>query len=105
MSARLLAAVPVVLVLAACGPREQLSPEAERGKQVYQAQCIACHNQDPAKPGSIGPEVKGASAEVVRAKIVQGTYPPGYAPKRPTKIMQPMPQLAPEVDALTAYLR
>ena len=105
MRARLLAAVLAVLMLAACGPQEQLSPEAERGKQVYQAQCIACHNQDPAKPGSVGPEVKSTPAEVVRAKVVQGTYPPGYAPKRPTKIMQPMPQLAPEADALAAYLR
>jgi mono/diheme cytochrome c family protein len=97
--------VPAVLMLGACGPRESLSPEAERGKQVYQAQCIACHHQDPAKPGSIGPEVKGTPGEVVRAKVVQGMYPQGYAPKRPTKIMQPMPQLAPEVDALAAYLR
>ena len=105
MSARLLAVVFAVLMLTACGAQEQISPEAARGKQVYQAQCIACHNQDPAKAGSIGPEVKGVPLEVVRTKVVEGTYPSGYAPKRPTKIMQPMPQLAPEVDALNAYLR
>ena len=105
MSARLLAAVPAVLLLAACGSQEQLSPEAARGKQVYQAQCIACHNPDPAKPGSIGPEIKGIASDVVRAKVVDGTYPAGYAPKRPTKIMQPMPQLAAEVPSLAAYLR
>ena len=105
MRARLLAAVPAVLVLAACGPQEELSSEAARGRQTYQAQCIACHNQDPARPGPIGPEVKGVPPDVVRAKVVDGTYPPGYAPKRPTKVMQPMPQLAPEIDALAAYLR
>jgi mono/diheme cytochrome c family protein len=105
VSPRLLAAVPAALMLTACGAQEQLSPEAARGKQVYQAQCIACHNPDPSKAGSIGPEVKGVPPAVVRTKVIEGTYPSGYTPKRPTKIMQAMPQLAPEVNALTAYLR
>lgn len=90
--------------LAGCS-QEKLSPEAERGRQVYQAQCIACHNSDPAQPGAIGPAVKGPSEDLLRAKVLQGTYPPGYAPKRPTKVMQPMPQLANEISALAAYLR
>ena len=85
--------------------QETLSPEAERGRQVYQAQCIACHNVDPAQPGAIGPGVKGASEELLRVKILQGTYPPGYAPKRPTKVMQPMPQVANDIPPLAAYLR
>jgi hypothetical protein len=37
--------------------------------------------------------------------VVRGTYPPGYTPKRPSAIMQPMPNLAGSVDDLTAYLR
>jgi mono/diheme cytochrome c family protein len=90
--------------LAGCS-QEKLSPEAERGRQVYQAQCIACHNNDPAQPGAIGPAVKGPSEDLLRAKVLQGTYPPGYTPKRPTKVMQPMPQLANEIPALAAYLR
>jgi len=90
---------------AACGPQEKLSAEAARGRQVYQAQCIACHNPDPAKVGPVGPEVRGTSRDVLRAKIVDGTYPPGYAPKRATKIMQPMPQAASDIDALAAFLR
>jgi mono/diheme cytochrome c family protein len=90
--------------LAGCS-QEKLSPEAERGRQVYQAQCIACHNTDPAQPGAIGPAVKGSSEDLLRAKVLQGTYPPGYAPKRPTKVMQPTPQLANDIPALAAYLR
>jgi len=85
--------------------QEKLSPEAERGRQVYQAQCIACHNSDPAQPGAIGPAVKSSSEDLLRAKVLQGTYPPGYTPKRPTKVMQPMPQLPNEIPALAAYLR
>ena len=101
--ARWLAAL-VLAGLAGCS-RETLSPEAERGRQVYQAQCIACHNTDPAQAGPVGPPVRGSSEELLRAKVVSGTYPPRYTPKRPTKLMQPMPQLANDVPALAAYLR
>jgi mono/diheme cytochrome c family protein len=90
---------------AGCSQGEKLSPEAERGRQVYQAQCIACHNPSPAQPGPLGPALTGASEELLRAKVLHGTYPPGYAPKRPTKVMQPMPQVANDIHALAAYLR
>ena len=97
-------AVVVAAVAAGCA-QEKLSPEAERGRQIYQSQCIACHNPEPAQAGSIGPAVKGASEPLLRAKVVSGTYPPGYKPQRPTQIMQPMPQLANDVPNLAAYLR
>jgi mono/diheme cytochrome c family protein len=102
---------PAVLALialglaAGCSQGEKLSPEAERGRQVYQAQCIACHNPDPAQAGPLGPPLKGSSEELLRAKVLQGSYPPGYAPKRPTKVMQPMPQVGNDIPALAAYLR
>jgi mono/diheme cytochrome c family protein len=97
-------AVLVGAVLAGCGPQQKLSPEAERGRTVYGAQCIVCHNQDPAKAGPLGPELKGSSAELLRAKVLQGTYPPGYTAKRRTKVMQPMPQVAEDIPALAAFL-
>lgn len=78
---------------------------AARGRQVYLAQCIQCHNANPALPGPVGPPVKGASRELLEAKIVRGEYPPGYNPQRPTKVMSPQPTLAPEIPALTAYLK
>jgi mono/diheme cytochrome c family protein len=103
---RRLAAVATLAVVAAAGcAQEQLSPEAERGRQVYQAQCIVCHNADPAQSGAIGPAVKGSSEELLRTKIVSGGYPAGYAAKRPTKVMQPMPHVANDVPALAAYLK
>ncbi|PYM44185.1 MAG: hypothetical protein DME12_01120 [Candidatus Rokuibacteriota bacterium] len=46
--------------VAGCG-QERLSPGAARGRQVYLAQCVACHAIDPSKPGPVGPAVKGAS--------------------------------------------
>jgi mono/diheme cytochrome c family protein len=106
MSARRIAALAAItLALTTACSQEKLSPEAERGRQVYQAQCIACHNSDPSQTGVVGPPVRGSSEELLRAKVLQGTYPPGYTPKRPTKVMQPMPQLANDIPALAAYLR
>lgn len=98
----------VALAIAAVGCSEQdtkLSPQGERGRQVYQSQCIACHNPDPSREGAVGPPVKGSSEELVRRKVLTGDYPPGYTPKRPTKVMQPLPPLAQDIPALAEYLR
>jgi mono/diheme cytochrome c family protein len=81
------------------------SPAAERGRQIYLAQCTACHNPDPALAGPLGPPVKGASRELLEAKILKGTYPPGYTPKRPTNLMPPQPALGPELPNLAPYLK
>jgi mono/diheme cytochrome c family protein len=94
-----------LMALAGCSEEPKLSAQGERGRQLYQAQCIACHNPDPAKAGPIGPDVRGSSEELLRAKVLSGSYPPGYAPKRATKLMQPMPQLANDIPALAEYLR
>ena len=82
-----------------------LSPLAERGRQTYLAHCVACHNTDPAQPGPVGPALKGSSRELLEAKVLHGSYPPGYTPKRPTKVMVPIPPVAPEIAALAEYLR
>jgi mono/diheme cytochrome c family protein len=93
-------------LLAACSPSgPALSPEAERGRQVYLAQCAACHATDPAQVGALGPPVQGASRALLEAKILRGDYPPGYTPKRPSRLMQPLPHLAGSLEDLAAYLR
>jgi len=91
----------LALAAAACG---EADGPAARGRQVYLAQCIACHNLDPAREGTVGPAIKGSSRELLEAKVLRGTYPPGYAPKRDTAVMQPMPQLGPAIPDLAAYL-
>jgi mono/diheme cytochrome c family protein len=82
-----------------------LSPLAERGRQTYLAHCVACHNTDPAQLGPVGPALKGSSRELLEAKVLKGSYPPGYTPKRPTTVMVPIPAVAPEIPALAEYLR
>jgi mono/diheme cytochrome c family protein len=101
----MLMATVSVTALAGCSPEPKLSAEAERGRQIYQSQCIACHNTDPAQVGPLGPPLRGSPAELLRVKVVDGTYPPGYPAKRPTKVMQPLPHLAKDISALAEYLR
>ena len=102
---RVAAALAAGVVLAGCGEGGQRSPLAERGRQTFLAQCTACHNPDPAQAGAVGPAVKGTSRDLLEAKVLNGTYPPGYTPKRPTKIMVPIPAVAADIPALAEYLR
>jgi mono/diheme cytochrome c family protein len=93
----------LVLLLTACG--QNGNDAAGRGKQVYLTECIACHNMDPARDGVLGPAIKGASQELLEAKVLRGAYPPGYTPKRATALMPPIPKLAPQIANLAAFLR
>ena len=104
MRRALLASLALAMALGGCSD-SGLSPAAERGRQVYQGQCIACHSTDPAQPGSLGPPLKGSSRELLEAKVLHGAYPPSYTPKRPTKLMTPIPAAAPDIAALAEYLR
>jgi mono/diheme cytochrome c family protein len=102
---RVLAALLLGATLGACSGQETLSPEAERGRQAYLAQCSACHAPDPSKDGPLGPAIKGSSRALLEARVLRGVYPPGYTPKRPSAVMQPMPQVASSLSDLAAYLR
>jgi mono/diheme cytochrome c family protein len=99
-----LAALALAFAVGGCS-ESGLSPSAERGRQVYLAHCIACHNTDPSQAGAVGPPLRGASRALLEAKVLNGTYPPGYTPKRPMKVMVPIPAVAPDIGALADYLR
>jgi mono/diheme cytochrome c family protein len=95
----------VLAAVAGCSGPSGLSPEAERGRQVFLAHCSSCHSADPAQNGPLGPAVKGSTRELLEARVLRGVYPPGYTPKRPSAVMQPMPHLAASLDDLSAFLR
>jgi mono/diheme cytochrome c family protein len=97
--------IGLVTVVGGCSESPPASPEAVRGGQIYSGRCTACHNPDPARPGSVGPPVKGSSRELLEAKLLRGTYPPGYPPKRTTGIMPVQPLSGDEIIALAAFLR
>ena len=78
--------------------------DIEKGRMAYFANCVSCHNNNPKKPGSIGPEVYGASIDVLTQKIVFGKYPENYRPKRTSKIMPLMPHLNKEISNLHVFI-
>jgi len=91
----------------ACGSGEQAQgadAAAARGKLVYENVCTACHNRDPRQAGALGPELAGASLELIEAKVMRNEYPPGYAPKRPGATMPKYEYLAPNLSDIAAYL-
>jgi mono/diheme cytochrome c family protein len=106
-SLRALAAAALAAAALACGEAEPTAaedPAVARGRATYLGICTACHNADPNLDGALGPANAGASRELVEAKVLRGEYPPGYVPKRPSKTMPPLPQLAGSIDDLTAFL-
>ena len=81
-----------------------LTNDIEKGRMVYFANCVSCHNNNPKKPGSIGPVVYGVLIDVLTQKIVSGKYPENYRPKRTSKIMPLMPHLNSEISNLYAFI-
>ncbi|MGZ3649915.1 MAG: c-type cytochrome [Bdellovibrionota bacterium] len=104
---RRLALALALLSLSACTRQSSNDPNEPlpvRGKRVYLANCIACHNPDPTKDGAIGPAIAGSSLELVTARVMEAKYPPGYKPKRQSSAMSPLPQLKDQLDAIQAFL-
>jgi mono/diheme cytochrome c family protein len=65
---------------------------------------VACHNSDPAKDGPLGPALQGSSRELLEYRVLRTEYPPGYTPKRNTKVMPTFPFLKNEIPYLAEYL-
>jgi len=86
------------------GTQTELQRQAKRGRAVFLANCVACHNNDPSRDGPIGPAIKGSSQELLMARVLSSKYPPNYRPKRSTNIMPQFPFLKDEIPNLTAYL-
>jgi mono/diheme cytochrome c family protein len=104
----LTAAVPVLAVFAQCSRNAntvRLSDAAERGRTVFATFCFPCHNpKDPHRPGQLGPPVARSSAELLEAKVLRGTYPPGYQPKQEGAQMVPLPHVQSQLGDIAAFL-
>lgn len=78
--------------------------DPKRGRGIYLSACVACHNSDPSKDGPVGPAIKGSPKELIEARVLRASYPPGYTPKRHTRIMPAQPYLKNAIPDLTAFL-
>ena len=100
--------VLLTLAASACSKESEQSgqsPDWKRGRAVYVANCVACHNNDPSKDGPIGPAIKGSPPELIESRVLRIQYPPGYKPKRNTQVMPTFPFLKTEIPYLVVYLR
>jgi mono/diheme cytochrome c family protein len=101
-------ALLVVLALIACGKKTdgptKTASDPNRGRAIYLSNCAACHNNDPSKDGPIGPAIKGSTRELVEARVLRASYPPGYTPKRKTTLMPAQPYLESSLPNLVAFL-
>ena len=86
------------------GPGSPAESPGARGKKVYMANCVACHNANPALDGPIGPSLAGSTKELLEKRILNASYPEGYKPKRATKLMPATPHLKNDIEALEAFL-
>jgi mono/diheme cytochrome c family protein len=103
--------VLLAFTLAGCGEKKDApvktagAGDPDRGRAVFLSNCAACHNPDPSKDGPIGPAVKGSSHELIEARVLKASYPPGYKPKRATAMMPAQPDLKASLPDLEAFLR
>jgi len=97
--------LPVILLTLSSCTRSSEDEKVQQGRALYLAQCTTCHNNNPSLDGPLGPPVKGSSIELLRARIIQGSYPEGYKPKRNTHIMPKLPLKEDEIAALAAFLK
>ncbi len=100
----LVAAALAEALLGCSQDTEELSDAGLSGRRTYQNVCIACHHPDPNLAGALGPPLAGASLELLEAKVMRATYPPGYTPKSPTETMPAFAYLGDKLPNLVAYL-
>jgi mono/diheme cytochrome c family protein len=95
----------VLIASVSCTKKESVPvAPADEGRRLYATHCTACHAADPKKEGAVGPAIWGSSTELLERRLVHGDYPPGYSPKRSTKVMTLLPFLKDQIPNLQAYL-
>ena len=87
----------------ACKPGGETSA-VEKGKLAYVANCIACHNADPTKDGTIGPAIAGSSLALVARACCRPSIRPATRPSATADLMPAQPFLSADVPDLAAYL-
>lgn len=92
----------LLTILTACSDPMIIEMKSEA---IYKNQCMQCHNANPNKAGSIGPDLVSTPKEAFMLKVVEGRYPEDYTPKRKTKAMPVFKKYKNDVEALYNYIQ
>ena len=77
---------------------------ADAGKALFISKCTQCHNKNPSKPGSVGPDIADSSFELLKLKTQQRKYPAGYKPKRKTLVMPIIKLTDAQIESMRVYI-
>ncbi len=91
----------ILTILTACSD----TVIVDKSEAIYKNNCMQCHNANPNKAGSIGPDLVSTPKEAFIMKVVEGKYPEGYTPKRKTKAMPVFKKYKNDVEALYNYVQ
>lgn len=100
-----------LFILSACSKNPKLAALPieqqeliEKGRTVYFANCVQCHNANPKKSGATGPDLYASTKELVHKRVIFLEYPEGYKPKRNTSDMGELEELEADIPALHAFI-
>ena len=96
--------ISLLLFLSSCSDDKEYSESYLRGKRIYQANCVKCHNNNPSKIGVLAPNIAGSSLETIESMILHGKPPKGQTPKWDHVEMDPLPHLIKEAPYLFEYI-
>ena len=81
-----------------------LASNVEKGRKIFMTSCAACHGIK-GQGGPMCPQNNDASLELLKSKVLIGTYPKGYKPKKHTKAMPKFPFLKDSIEDIHKYLQ
>lgn len=92
----------ILMILVSCSDKTMPTMHVEA---IYKNQCMQCHNANPNKAGSIGPDLVSTPKEAFISKVTTGKYPEGYTPKRRTKAMPVFKKYQNDIESLYDYIQ
>ena len=96
--------ISLLFFLSSCSDDKEYPESYLRGKRIYQANCVKCHNNNPSKIGVLAPNIARSSLETIESMILHGKPPEGEIPIWDHLTMDPLPHLIDEAPFLFEYI-
>jgi len=96
--------ISLLFLLLSCSDDKNYSESYLRGKRIYKANCVKCHNYNPSKIGVLAPNIEGSSLETIQSMLLYGKPPEEQIPRWSHVAMDPLPHLIKEAPFLFDYI-